>query len=307
MRAKISFAAGLASALACFFLIFCALPARGATILTGKVGTTVTRPVVIPFNAIIDEVLVKPGDKVDEGAPLVRYRLQDEAQRLLQRELTMGAGNENLESQILETQQKLATTIAERNKARGLVNSGLGSRQALARLEERVASYQDNIKLLKSGINKNNANFEARLKELSNYYNQPVKAGETLPDTLTLISPINGYVLYVDPALNPGSLFAAQGAALQVGQMNPMLVQVPVYEADINEISPGDEAIVEIPSLGNRQFTGTVNEISWLSSDMNVANPSYYTVELTVPNPDLVLKPGFKAVVRFEANNKQTR
>ena len=32
---------------------------------------------------------------------------------------------------------------------------------------------------------------------------------------------------------------------------------------------------------------------------MNVANPSYYTVEITVPNPDLELKPGFKAVVRF--------
>ena len=32
---------------------------------------------------------------------------------------------------------------------------------------------------------------------------------------------------------------------------------------------------------------------------MNVGNPSYYTVELTVPKPDLELKPGFKAVVRF--------
>lgn len=301
MRANIRLAARGLAAIFCFALLFCELPARSATILTGKVVTTVTRPVIIPFNAIIDEILVKPGDKVDEGAPLVRYRLQDEAQRLLQRELTMGAGNENLSSQILETQQKLSTTIAERNKARGLVNSGLGSRQALARLEERVASYQDNIKLLKSGINKNNANFEARLKELSYYYNQPVKAGETLPETLTLISPINGYVLYVDPALNPGSLFSAGHAALQVGQMNPVLVQVPVYESDINNISLGDKAIVEIPSLGNRQFTGTVNEISWLSNDMNVANPSYYNVELSVPNPDLVLKPGFKAVVRFDA------
>ena len=56
---------------------------------------------------------------------------------------------------------------------------------------------------------------------------------------------------------------------------------------------------MEIPSLGNRKFTGTVNEISWVSNDMSVGSPSYYTVELTVPNPDLELKPGFKAVVRF--------
>ena len=34
---------------------------------------------------------------------------------------------------------------------------------------------------------------------------------------------------------------------------------------------------------------------------MDVAQPSYYTVELTVPNSQLELKPGFKALVRFGA------
>ncbi len=53
-----------------------------------------------------------------------------------------------------------------------------------------------------------------------------------------------------------------------------MLIQVPVYEAEINDIKVGDEAVIEIPSLNNRKFTGLVNEISWLSTDMNVANPS---------------------------------
>ena len=55
-------------------------------------------------------------------------------------------------------------------------------------------------------------------------------------------------------------------------------------------------------SLNNKKFNGTVNEISWVSSDMSVSNPSYYTVELTVPNPGLELKPGFKAVVRFKGS-----
>ena len=34
---------------------------NGATILTGKVVTTVTRAVPVPFNAVVDQVLVKPG------------------------------------------------------------------------------------------------------------------------------------------------------------------------------------------------------------------------------------------------------
>lgn len=32
---------------------------------------------------------------------------------------------------------------------------------------------------------------------------------------------------------------------------------------------------------------------------MNVSSPSYYNVEMSIPNPNLDLKPGFKAVVRF--------
>lgn len=289
------------------FIAFSSCAANAATILTGKVMTTVTRPVVMPFNAVIEEVLVKPGAQVKVGSPLVRYRLQDEAERMLQHEVTMGAGNENLKSQILEIEQRLATATAERNKARGLVGTGLGSRQALARLEENVTGYKNRIDLLRSSIRKNDVNFNARLKELSYYFNQPIKAGEKLPRYLTLVSPLEGYVLYVDPALNPGALFAAGGAPIQIGQLNPVLIQVPVYEAEINDIRVGDEAVIEIPSLNNRKFTGLVNEISWLSTDMNVANPSYYNVELTVPNPDLILKPGFKAVVRFEASGKKAR
>ena len=84
-----------------------------------------------------------------------------------------------------------------------------------------------------------------------------------------------------------------------MGQLNPALVQIPVYEAEINNIEVGDPVTVEIPALKNRKFKGIVSEISWISNDLDVANPSYYTVEVTVPNPDLALKPGFKAVVSF--------
>ena len=61
----------------------------------------------------------------------------------------------------------------------------------------------------------------------------------------------------------------------------------------------GDKAKVEIPSLHNKQFEATVTQIAWFSNDMNVSSPSYYNVEMSIPNPNLDLKPGFKAVVRF--------
>lgn len=291
-------------ALAAWFFLWSApaLAEDNSTILTGKVVATVTRGVNLPFNAIIDEVIVQPGDAVDVGSPLLRYHLQDEAGRILQREITMGAGTEDLKGQILDMQRKLADLSAERNKTRQLVATGLGSKQALSRLEDNVEATKNRIELTRAIIKKNESNFRARLKELEGYFGQPIKEGAELPRTLTLTSPIKGYVLSLSGGLNPGQLLGAGAMPVVVGQLNPVLIEIPVYEAEINTIHVGDAAEVEIPSLDNRKFKGIVSEISWISNDMNVASPSYYNVELTVPNPELLLKPGFKAVVRFPGN-----
>lgn len=286
---------------AIFFAFTPAMAQEATTILTGKVVATVSRATPVPFNAIVEEVLVKPGDPVHDGSELMRYKLQEEAARLLQREVTMGAGTEQLRSQALDMQRQLAAITADRNKTRQLVSSGLGSRQALSRVEDSVQSLNSSIALTREMIRKNESNFKLRLEELSGYYGEEIHEGGKLPPLLVLRSPISGYVLSVAPALNPGQLLGAGSAPIQVGQLNPVLIQVPVYEAEINSIHVGDSASVEIPSLNNRKFVGIVSEISWISTDMNVSSPSYYTVELTVPNPDLILKPGFKAIVRFEA------
>lgn len=289
------------------FVVFCTTIATqaaesGGTILTGKVVTTVTRSVPMPFNAVVDEVLVKPGDPVSKGAPMLRYHLQEEAERVLQREVTTGAGTEGLRGQVLDLERRLAEISAQRNKARQLAASGLGSAQASNRLEDDVHSLQRRIELLRSTISKTERNFAERMAELSGYFGTTIKEGETLPATLTLTSPIDGYVLALDATLNPGVLLGVNYAPIRVGQLDPVLIQVPVYEAEVSGIKVGDTAEVEIPSLDNRKFSGKVNEISWVSSDMSVSNPSYYTVELTVPNPNLELKPGFKAVVRFKGS-----
>lgn len=96
-------------------------------------------------------------------------------------------------------------------------------------------------------------------------------------------------------------LLPAQATPVTVGQLDPVLIQVPVYEGDLGRIKEGGHARVEIPSLGDKVFSATITEISWISTNMDVAQPSYYTVELTVPNSQLELKPGFKALVRFGA------
>ena len=257
--------------LACLLL---AAPAMAVeTTATGKVVATVTRDVRLPFNAVIDEVLVRPGDAIKAGDPLVRYHLQDEAERVLQREVTTGAATESLRGQILDLERELVQARAERNRASQLAASGLGSRQALGRLEESVRSLQHRIELTQISIKKNEESFRARLKELEGYYGQPIREGETLPDQLVLTSPIDGYVLQLMPNLNPDVLLPAQATPVTVGQLDPVLIQVPVYEGDLGRIKEGGHARVEIPSLGDKVFSATITEISWISTNMDVAQP----------------------------------
>ena len=282
-------------------LLLSATPAAAAEVsrATGKVVATVTRLAVMPFNGIVDEVLVHPGDRVEKGEPLLRYHLEIADERQLAQELSVGGNNDGIRSNLLQLQSSLAETVAQRNKARQLAASGLGSRQALGRLEQEVTALQERIELLRATIDKNDANFQRRLEEIQESFEEPLKPGAPLPAQLVLTAPISGHVLSVEGIVNEGALLPRGAKVVMVGRLDPVIIQVPVYEGELANIAVGDKAEVSIASLRDKTFAATVSEISWTASDMNVANPSYYLVELSVPNPDFELKPGYKAVVRF--------
>ncbi len=288
--------------LAFFFVASFFLPPESQaaeTILTGKVMATVIRAEPLPFHAIIEKVCVRPGESVKKGSPLLRFRLQGDSERVLQQEITRGSDTEELRGKILELEREQARLEALCKKNRHLVASGLGSTQALSRQESEVVALKERIGLLRSTIRKAELTFSARLRELEKFYNVPLREGMILPDTdLILPSPIDGYVLSIG-SIFPGSLVPQGAQPVKVGPLDPMMIQVPVYEGELEDVSEGKVAQVEIPSLGNKKFEAKVTEISWVSNDMNVDKPSYFTVKLMVPNSKFELKPGFKAVVRF--------
>ncbi len=269
------------------------------TPLSGKVISPVTRAEHVPFAAIVKEVLVSPGQSVMKNQVLMTYELTEDARRILEKEITLGAATEDINGQIVTLQGQLAELIAARNKARQLAASGLGSNQALKRTEGDLASLEKRIALLEQTNKKREANFAQRLAELSKYFGTTIHAGDALPQTLVLTSPMEGHVLSVDASVQPGSQLEAGFAPIIVGKMNPMLIQVQVYEAEVDRMKVGDGVQVTIPSLHDSVFNGTVSKISWTSTNLDLTAPSYFTVELTVPNESLQLKPGFKAIVKF--------
>ena len=79
-----------------------------STILTGKIMNLVTRSPTTHFHGILEEILVQPGQRVQEGEPLLKYSLQEDQRRALQREVDSGPGVEGMESQIADLERELA-------------------------------------------------------------------------------------------------------------------------------------------------------------------------------------------------------
>jgi multidrug resistance efflux pump len=112
---------------------------------------------------------------------------------------------------------------------------------------------------------------------------------------VALRTPISGYVIWVNPEVRDGAELGPMPAAFQVGVMDPMLLRGQAFEIEALQIKVGDQADVILDSLPGRKFQGTVSRISWSSTTTGLEQPSYYEVELKVPNPDLALKEGLKA------------
>ncbi len=286
----------------CFVLSSQNVFAAETTVLNGKVVSPVTRAKALPFNAIVDEILVTPGQSVIENQVMMTYTLVEEDERILQKEITLGSGTEGTRGEILSLESQLAEVVAERNKAEKLVASGLGSKQAFERTEGDLNSLKKRISLLKGTVSKQEANFKQRLEELSGYFGTTITSGSVVPEKLILTSPMDGHVLSVAAGLYSGTQLTKGASPILVGKMDPMLIKVDVYEDDMEKIAVGDIAKVTVPSLDDKIFDAKVAKIAWTSNDISVDKPSYFTVELTISNPDLELKPGFKTVIQFEKN-----
>jgi multidrug resistance efflux pump len=134
---------------------------------------------------------------------------------------------------------------------------------------------------------------------LSEQLGQPLKNG-AVPREAILRAPIDGYVIWVSPEMRPEAELPATPGVFLVGVMDPMLIRAQAFEVEALKLHPGSVAKVTLESLPGRQFEARVSRVSWASLNTALDQPSYYEVELQVPNPDLALKEGLKASLVFK-------
>jgi HlyD family secretion protein len=118
-------------------------------------------------------------------------------------------------------------------------------------------------------------------------------------------TPIDGVVLV--RALEPGEIAMPGGTLMIIGDLSEVTLTVYVPEDRYGQVYLGQEYPVSVDSFPGEVFTGKVTHIADQAefTPRNVQTVqgrknTVYAVRLTIPNPNLMLKPGMPADVNLK-------
>jgi membrane fusion protein (multidrug efflux system) len=126
---------------------------------------------------------------------------------------------------------------------------------------------------------------------------QAREAGKRLAET-RVISPLNGVV--ARKLVSAGDLASPGRPAFVIVDLNPAKVRAGVPEVEIGKVRVGQSATVHVPALAGREFQGRV-EIVGVSADPGTRT---FTVKITVPNHDMILRDGMVAEALIRTDQK---
>ena len=268
-------------------------------IIAGKLFCSLKRNVAIPFRGVVTALKVYPGQQVKEGDILLRYRLPPDMAQQIRRRLDPPQIRE-LQMRIAELDKGIAALNVRLKEMRQLAQEQMASPQSVENIEmehrllaKQRASAQDRLQ------------FETRIAKddmamLREQLGKDVKP-DNVPEEASLLAPISGHVIGMHSELREGAELAPGTLAVVVGTLDPMLMRTQVHEIEAVQVGFGDEAEVSLESMPNRTFQGIVTRLSWSPVTPGVDQPSYYELEIKVPNPDLSLREGLKGYAKFLA------
>jgi Cu(I)/Ag(I) efflux system membrane fusion protein len=121
------------------------------------------------------------------------------------------------------------------------------------------------------------------------------KSGEPL-ENLPIRAPVTGYV--VEKNLVEGSAFTPGQRLYRIAPLAQVWVEAQVYESELPLVSAGQRATVTLPYLPDRSFEAKVEYVyPMLDPQTRTAR-----LRLSLPNPELALRPDMYANVRLHAD-----
>jgi multidrug efflux pump subunit AcrA (membrane-fusion protein) len=266
----------------------------------GRLFCSLKRPVLFPYSGIIASLDVAVGHLVTNGHALALYDLFPHEVLGLRRRVA-GFGIEETEIQLAEIEHQLAGVKVEQKEVDDLAGLKMVATERVAELTRRSRLLTRRRAALQRRLDLESRMAQEEIDMVKVETRRNVTRDD-VPSQAVVAAPLAGSVIWVNPEVRAQAETPRDAPSFIIGVMDPMVMRAQVHERDAVRIAVGDAATVRLESIADRVFSARVSRVSWSPLTSNLDEPAYYEVELTVPNPDFLLKEGFKGRIVFPAD-----
>ncbi len=263
-------------------------------VFQGKLVSSLKRNIPIPYKGIVTDVLVTAGQKVKKGDPLLVLQLDPSVIADLRRRVSP-QNIQEIEVRMAQVNESIVPLRSKLRELEQLAKQKMASAQNQAQVAQSIESLEQQRAHLQKQMDVLRQSVKDEIVALSSVLGEKVTS-DSIPQVVTLKAPIDGHVIWIKHTVRPGAELDP-GLGIVIGVMDPMIILAQVFEIEASRMQLGDKATVTVSSIPDKTFQATLERISWAPVDPGLGKPSYYPVELAVPNPDLMLKEGYKTKV----------
>ncbi len=271
-------------------------------VFQGKLCSLLKRQVILPFAGVVGDVKFECGQFVKEGTVLASYRLAPDVPFQLRRRLSPPVVGD-LEIRLAEVDRNLAEVASRRQEAQRLAAENMAPSKSLSKIQTEIDLLTRQRRAIQDRLNQEKVNIRDDAVLLKNQLGVTIDS-QHIPEEAVLRAPIDGHVIWISPDLRKGSLITENTPVVVVGVLEPMVMRAQVHEKEAMHLSVGDSAVVEVESIAAQGIEAKITRVLWATSTPSLDQPSYYDVELTIPNPGLAFKEGMKAQASVRKSKK---
>lgn len=260
---------------------------RGSLVVTvsatGKLQPTNQVDVGSEISGTVEAVFVDDNDRIKKGQVLARLDTSKLEDQIVKSKAALAAA----EAQV----QQMQATVAE-------ARANLARLKQVAQLSGGKVPSQTELETADATLKRAVAN-EANARASVEQARATLKSDETNLSKAIIRSPIDGVVLArkVEPGQTVAASLQAPVLFTLAENLSQMELQVDVDEADVGQVSEGQQATFNVDAYPNRNYSAVVTRVGYGAQDKEGV-VSYLTV-LAVNNDDLSLRPGMTATAEI--------
>ncbi|WP_243440115.1 efflux RND transporter periplasmic adaptor subunit [Fundidesulfovibrio soli] len=270
-------------------------PAAQEIIFSGKLYSPVKLTVTLPYTSKILTMSANIGQKVKKDEVLLTFDTPLDTRMAEKRSLSLSTVKD-LEHQLATTGKDIDRLRVRRKELEVMEKQNMATSQALVQNAQDIEVAEKQRVALQEKLTLERDMAQQRLEQARERFGPKANYGQLPPEGIVK-APIDGYILWINPELRAGVKLSRDVEVFQVGTLDPILIRAQVHEIEALRLKLGDQAKVTFDSLPGKEFTATVSRIPWAPLPSSLQQPSYYEIELTLPNPDYTLKEGLKGLV----------